>query len=589
MEEEAKNTVPDLNGFKLHSLQKRGNESGSLLQEKVADEPDTEIPEDLEVEVHWEDYIPEPPDGGWGWVIMIASFFNNFLVDGIAYCFGVFLAEYVEYFNTSVGNVSLSSSLLCGFYLFVGPVVAAFVNKWGCRKVGIVGSLIATSAFLISTFSPNIFMFQCTYGILGGFGFGLMYLPAVVGVGYYFEKKRALATGIAVCGTGIGTFAMAPLAKYTLDELDWKNSHYVLAGLLLQGCVFSALMRPLTARRKITKNSYDKSDDKKPLTDSREKPSTAIKNRRDFTQSSHTLRVAEKVGSVQRLHASAFIDTTQRSFKELTEDMARPMYRKDIFFSGSICNIPGYKTTENNGDNAERGASVMSLPSEKPHGRLSCLNSLPKPMADVLAEMLDLDVLGNKSMLALCLGNLFGMLGFYVPILFSTNRAMQKGVDKEKAALLLSIMGACNTVGRVLSGLMVVFIPKLSPLAVNNASITMAGLAVMLTPFCNTFGTMALAIAAYGLFAASFIALSSILVCDAVGLEKLTNGFGLICLVRGIAAMAGPPIEGMLYDLTGDYDATFYMGGACILTSAGCQMLLFLKPFAPKKQDNLQK
>ena len=31
-----------------------------------------------------------------------------------------------------------------------------------------------------------------------------MYLPSVILVGFYFEKKRALATGIAVCGTGIG-------------------------------------------------------------------------------------------------------------------------------------------------------------------------------------------------------------------------------------------------------------------------------------------------------------------------------------------------------------------------------------------------
>ena len=33
------------------------------------------------------------------------------------------------------------------------------------------------------------------YGVLGGFGLGLIYLPAVVAVGYYFDSKRALATG----------------------------------------------------------------------------------------------------------------------------------------------------------------------------------------------------------------------------------------------------------------------------------------------------------------------------------------------------------------------------------------------------------
>jgi hypothetical protein len=29
----------------------------------------------------------------------------------------------------------------------------------------------------------------------GGFGLGLMYVPAVVAVGYWFEKRRSLVTG----------------------------------------------------------------------------------------------------------------------------------------------------------------------------------------------------------------------------------------------------------------------------------------------------------------------------------------------------------------------------------------------------------
>lgn len=46
-----------------------------------------------------------------------------------------------------------------------------------------------------------------------GFGFGLIYLPSVISVSYYFEKKRALATGIAVCGAGAGCFMFAPVSN----------------------------------------------------------------------------------------------------------------------------------------------------------------------------------------------------------------------------------------------------------------------------------------------------------------------------------------------------------------------------------------
>ena len=34
-------------------------------------------------------------------------------------------------------------------------------------------------------------------GVLGGLGLGLISLPAIVSVGFYFESRRALATGIS--------------------------------------------------------------------------------------------------------------------------------------------------------------------------------------------------------------------------------------------------------------------------------------------------------------------------------------------------------------------------------------------------------
>ena len=81
-------------------------------------------------------------------------------------------------------------------------------------------------------------MLMITYGVIGGIGFGLIYLPAIVSVGYYFEKRRAFATGIAVCGSGFGTFIFAPVANLLLEHFDWKGANLLLAGLIFYcaGC-----------------------------------------------------------------------------------------------------------------------------------------------------------------------------------------------------------------------------------------------------------------------------------------------------------------------------------------------------------------
>lgn len=59
-------------------------------------------------------------DGGYGWVIVIASFLCNMVVDGIAYTFGVFLNEFVRDFNEGPGKVAWVGSLLSGVYLSAG-------------------------------------------------------------------------------------------------------------------------------------------------------------------------------------------------------------------------------------------------------------------------------------------------------------------------------------------------------------------------------------------------------------------------------------------------------------------------------------
>lgn len=101
--------------------------------------------------------------------------------------------------------------------------MSGLCNKFGCRAVCIAGSILSCTAFVLSTFSVNVNMLMMTYGVMGGIGFGMIYLPAVVLCGLYFEKKRSLATGIAVCGSGFGTFVFAPLATYLLEQFGgWK-------------------------------------------------------------------------------------------------------------------------------------------------------------------------------------------------------------------------------------------------------------------------------------------------------------------------------------------------------------------------------
>jgi len=55
-------------------------------------------------------------------------------------------------------------------------------------------------------------------------------VPAVITTGFYFERWRALATGIAVCGSGIGAFLLAPISDILVKNFGWRGALLFQAG-----------------------------------------------------------------------------------------------------------------------------------------------------------------------------------------------------------------------------------------------------------------------------------------------------------------------------------------------------------------------
>lgn len=373
-----------------------------------------------------------------------------------------------------------------------------------------------------------------------GLGFGLIYLPAIVIVTNYFEKRRAFATGLAVCGSGCGTFIFAPLSKWLLDNFGWKGAILIQAGIILNCVALGALFRPLEEPAPQRKHSYLEDEEAEALvkhSDHSEKPVVKFKKhqnnrnaqRKGDTHLSPILNVQPNmIRSDGALHvigngknspgksAGSMSPPSPRHLHPLVSEKRHsshvtlrthvsvrgPMYRKDIFYSGSLVNIPMYRSNP-----AMYVTSITSIPehvSSAEDWKLFGFIKLSPEMRDTLKQMLDFSLLKDPVFLLFAISNLCTSIGFNMPFIYLPDRALELGIDSTDAAFLISVIGIANTFGRIVFGWLSDR-QSVNRLYLYNSALTICGLWTALSPLCTTYPWLIAYAACFGLFIGKYV------------------------------------------------------------------------------------
>ncbi|KAL1494287.1 hypothetical protein ABEB36_009910 [Hypothenemus hampei] len=564
---------------------------------------------------------PPPPDGGWGWMVVFGSFMIHVITDGVTYSFGIFYDEFLDYFKEGKALTSWILSILVGVTLCSGPISSSLVNRWGCRAVTIAGAILASVCMVVSFWAQNVITLCITIGIGAGFGFGLIYLPAIVSVTMYFEKKRSLATGIAVCGSGFGTFIFAPIISKLLSEYGWRGSILIIAAIILECILFGALFRPLE-NEPVTKK------EEVLLVKSCEAKVDIHVSEQNFSEYGPAMMLNDN-NQMHRPHSVAHFTLPKTYKQELngnvagkiqTNDATRlalsqpmltqsehhrhhhrhlgPMNKPDIFYQGSLMNIPSYRSRldlKHGESGLERRHSSFGYKFKRPRSsieddddeeeedtKLCGVIPCSPETKDTLRAMLDFSLFKNPIFILFSASNLLTSIGFNIPYVYLVPKAKEIGINIEMAGMLISIIGASNTIGRIVLGYLSDK-PWINRLQVYNWCLTLCGIATFVSAFCFAFYSLAIYSAVFGFTIGAYVGLTSVILVDLLGLENLTNAFGLLLLFQGIASLIGPPIAGSLFDITKSYDPGFCLAGSAIALSG---LILFFIPPVQKWQRN---
>ncbi|XP_014013768.2 monocarboxylate transporter 12-B isoform X1 [Salmo salar] len=189
-----------------------------------------------------------PPDGGWGWMIVAGCFLVTVCTRAVTRCISIFFVEFQMYFGADCSGTAWIHSLVDCTTMLCAPLGSFIGNRLSCRIAVILGGFLSSIGLVLSSFATSLEYLYLTLGVLTGIGFALCYTPAIAMVGSYFCERKALAYGIAMSGSGIGTFILAPVVQMLIEHYSWRGALLILGGVVANLCVCGALLRPITLK-----------------------------------------------------------------------------------------------------------------------------------------------------------------------------------------------------------------------------------------------------------------------------------------------------------------------------------------------------
>lgn len=117
-------------------------------------------------------------------------------------------------------QVSMCFYLAVGTFAFGNIIGGRIQDRFHPRISMLAGGGLFTAGVLLSAvvIAPSPFPMYLTYGVMQGFGQGMIYTTIVSTAQKWFPDKTGFASGIVIMSNGLCGFILAPVSKYLLEQ-----------------------------------------------------------------------------------------------------------------------------------------------------------------------------------------------------------------------------------------------------------------------------------------------------------------------------------------------------------------------------------
>ncbi|MBS6196375.1 MAG: MFS transporter [Clostridiales bacterium] len=163
-------------------------------------------------------------------LMMVFGAFAIFFT-GYPHVWSVYQPYVMEQAGWTQGQASMCFYLALATFVFGNIVGGRMQDKKSPRLVIFIGGGIFTAGILLSAFLivPSPIPIYLTYGVMQGFGQGMIYTTIISTAQKWFPGRTGFASGVVVTANGLCGFFLAPLSR-TLLEAEGPKTTFLLVG-----------------------------------------------------------------------------------------------------------------------------------------------------------------------------------------------------------------------------------------------------------------------------------------------------------------------------------------------------------------------
>ena len=160
------------------------------------------------------------------WPIVFSGMIGMSYYAMLTYHFGLFIQPLQKEFGWDRASISLGLTIYTASAVLFGPVIGALIDRFGSRKIGILG-LAGTSLTLAALGFTNGSLMQW-FGLWLGIGITALGVKSTIwgaAVSSLFTTSRSLALSLMLSGSAIAQFFSPIVANWLIAEQGWRAAY----------------------------------------------------------------------------------------------------------------------------------------------------------------------------------------------------------------------------------------------------------------------------------------------------------------------------------------------------------------------------